>query len=296
MFEYTYINGRLFPPGRAKIPVRDRGFAYGDGIFETMRSYRGNVFMFSRHLERLFSSLRALRFNYSFDPDEIRKAVEKTLKKNRLLKSDAYIKIMVTRGEHLGDFSFSSKYRPSVIITAKKLEVPSPVSYSDGVDLVSSTITRTSHGNSIHVHKLMNYFENLYAKNEAYSKGAYEAVFLTRDKLVLEGATTNIFVANGNTVYTPPLTQNILSGVTRSVVIALCRDNGIRVRERKLHYRDLIAAGEVFLTNSIIEILPVKKVDIHCIKKQVPGDLTSGLINLYRLAVLKDAKEIILQA
>lgn len=288
MFEYTYINGRLFPSIKAKIPVNDRGFLYGDGVFETMRSYRGNIFMFSLHLDRLFNSLKALKFNLNFDKGNIKEAVSKALLKNRLHKGDAYIKIMVTRGEHRGDFHFSSKYRPSVIIITKKLK-PYPVElYSNGVDIISSTISRSAMGNSIYVHKLMNYFENLYAKNEAYSKGAYEAVFLTRDKLVLEGATTNIFMANGNTVYTPPLTQNILPGVTRSVVIALCRDNGIRIREKKLHYRDLIAAGEVFLTNSVAEIMPVKKVDIHCVRKPVPGDMASSLINLYRLAVLKD--------
>ena len=134
----------------------------------------------------------------------------------------------------------------------------------------------------------MNYFENLYAKNEALSKNAYEAFFLTVDKLVLEGAVTNIFIVRNDVVYTPSLSQNILPGVTRSAVIGLCRENDIKVRERKIHYRDLIDASEVFLTNSVIEILPVKKVDIHSIRGPVPGEITSRLVNLYRLAVLKN--------
>ena len=288
MFEYAYINGKLFLSGRAKIPVSDRGFAFGDGVFETLRSYRGNIFMFSRHLDRLFTSLRALRFNYDLNKDHIREAVEKTLKKNRLLKSDACIKIMVTRGEHLGDFSFSGKYNTSLIIITKKLQIPPPVFYSRGVDLVSSTIKRTPAGNPAYTHKLMNYFENLYAKNEALLKNAYEAFFLTAGKLVLEGAVTNIFLVRGRTVYTPSLSQNILPGVTRSTVIGLCRENDIKVREKKIHYRDLIDAMEVFLTNSIIEILPVKKIDIHSIRGSVPGDISSRLVNLYRLAVLKN--------
>lgn len=288
MFEHIYINGKLFLSTRAKILVTDRGFAFGDGVFETLRSYRGNIFMFSCHLDRLFGSLRALRFKYGFDRDHIREAVEKTLKKNRLLKSDAYIKIMVTRGEHRGDFSFSGKYNASLIIITKKLQVPPPALYSRGVDLVSSTIKRISTRNPAYTHKLMNYFENLYAKNEAFLKNAYEAFFLTADKLVLEGAVTNIFIVRGRKIYTPSLSQNILPGVTRSAVIDLCRENDIKVREKKTHYRDLIDAGEVFLTNSVIEILPVKKVDIHSIRGLVPGDLTSRLINLYRLAVLKN--------
>ncbi len=288
MFGYTYINGRLFPPGRAKIPVNDRGFLFGDGIFETMRSYRGNVFMFFHHLDRLFYSLKALKFNLNFDKEDIKEAVNRTLTKNRLHKGDAYIKIIVTRGAHQGDFHFSSKYRSSVIVITKKLKPYPTELYCDGVNIISAAISRPALGDSIYVHKLINYFENLFARDHAHSQGAFEAVFLTGDKLVLEGATTNIFMANGNTVYTPPLTQNILPGITRKVVLDLCRENNIRVREKKLHYRDLIAAGEVFLTNSVAEIMPVKKVDIHCVKKPVPGDLTSGLINLYRSAVLKD--------
>ncbi len=289
MFEYIYINGRLFLSAMAKIPVSDRGFAFGDGLFETLRSYRGNIFMFSRHLDRLFGSLRALRFEYSFDRDHIREAVEKTLKKNRLLASDAYIKIMVTRGEHTGDFSFSGKYDASLIIITKKLQVPPHAFYSRGVGIVSSTIKRISTRNPAYTHKLMNYFENLYAKNEALLKNVYEAFFLTDDKLVLEGAVTNIFIVRGRTVYTPSLSQNILPGVTRGIVTGLCRENDIKVREKKLYYRDLIDAREVFLTNSVIEILPVKKVDIHSVRGPVPGDITSRLVNLYRLAVLKDA-------
>ncbi len=286
MFEYTYINGRLFSSGRAKIPVSDRGFAFGDGVFETLRSYRGNIFMFSRHLDRLFTSLRALRFNHSFDKDHVIAVVEKTLKKNRLLKSDAYIKIMVTRGEHLGDFSFSGRYNNSLIIITKKITAPSPALYSRGVDIISSTIRRISTRNPVYTHKLMNYFENLYAKNEALSKNAYEAFFLTADKLVLEGAVTNIFIILNRAVYTPSLSQNILPGVTRSAVVDLCRENDIKIREKKLHYRDLINAEEVFLTNSVIEVLPVKKIDIHNVKGSVPGDITSRLVNLYRLGVL----------
>ncbi|MFC2145232.1 aminotransferase class IV [Actinomycetota bacterium] len=285
MFEYIYINGKLFSSGRAKIPVSDRGFAFGDGVFETLRSYRGNIFMFSRHLDRLFSSLRALRFNYDFDEDHIREAVEKTLKKNRLIESDSYIKIMVTRGEHLGDFSFSGRFNNSLIIITKKLQAPPPIFYSRGVDLVSSTIKRVSVRNPVYTHKLMSYFENLYAKNEALSKNAYEAFFLTADKLVLEGAVTNIFMVKNRTVYTPSLSQNILPGVTRRKVIDLCVENDIKVREKKLHYRDLIDAPEVFLTNSIIEILPVKKIDIHSVRGPVPGDYTSRLANLYRMSV-----------
>jgi branched-subunit amino acid aminotransferase/4-amino-4-deoxychorismate lyase len=133
----------------------------------------------------------------------------------------------------------------------------------------------------------MNYLENLYEKDRAYRLGAFESIFLTRDRLVLEGAATNIFVVKRSTVYTPPLIQNVLGGITRKVILQLCLANGIRIREKKIHYRDLIDAHEAFLTNSMAGILPVKKVDIHEIGNLVPGKITSRLSDFYRLAVKK---------
>jgi branched-subunit amino acid aminotransferase/4-amino-4-deoxychorismate lyase len=132
----------------------------------------------------------------------------------------------------------------------------------------------------------MNYFENLYEKNRAYSQGAFEPIFLTRDKLVLEGATTNIFIVKGAAIYTPPLTQNILGGITRKVILQLCRANRIRTWEKKIHYRDLINANEVFLTNSVAGIIPVKKVDVHKISGTLSGKMTSRISDLYRLAII----------
>ena len=133
----------------------------------------------------------------------------------------------------------------------------------------------------------MNYFENLYEKDRAFSLGAFESVFLTRDKLVLEGTTTNIFMVKRSTVYSPPLTQNILGGITRKIILQLCRANRLKTWEKKIHYRDLINAHEVFLTNSVAGIIPVKKVDVHEIGSTIPGKITSRLSDFYKLAIEK---------
>ena len=122
--------------------------------------------------------------------------------------------------------------------------------------------------------------------------GAYESVFMTRDRLVLEGSTTNIFLVRRSTVYTPPLTQNILGGITRKIVLQLCRANGIRISERKIHYRDLINADEVFLTNSVAGIIPVRKVDVHRIGGRIPGRITSRLAELYRIIIEDNCRKI----
>jgi branched-chain amino acid aminotransferase len=173
------------------------------------------------------------------------------------------------------------------VIITKKLKAYPEEYYTSGVDIVSSSIKRLDFGEQAYSHKLMSYFENLYEKDRAYSQGAFESVFLTRDKLVLEGSTTNIFMVKRSTIYTPPLTQNILGGITRKIILQLCKANRIRTWEKKIHYRDLINAHEVFLTNSVAGIIPVKKVDVHEIGSTIPGNMTSRLSGLYRLAIEK---------
>ena len=287
MVDHVYINGRFYTSAKAKISIEDRGFLYGDGVFDTMRSYKGKVFMIYMHLERLFHSLKVLKFNPDFDQRVVIDALYKTIDKSGLSKKDAYIKVMVTRGKHSGPLHFSRDGNCSLVIIAKKLKPYPGEYYADGTDIISSSLKRQDLGEQVYGHKLMNYFENLYEKDRAYSQGAFESVFLTRDKLVLEGTTTNIFMVKRSTVYTPPLTQNILGGITRKVILQLCRANRVRTWEKKIHYRDLINAHEVFLTNSVAGIVPVKKVDVHEIGRTIPGDITSRLSGLYRLAIEK---------
>lgn len=281
MSEYVYIDGRFYRSGKARIPVNDRGFLYGDGIFETMRSYSGSVFMLSSHLDRLFHSLKILKFYPAFNRVHMEDAVLKTLAKNRLARKDAYVKIMVTRGDHSGVLHFNSDSKLRVVIIAKKLISYRDVIYSEGVDIISSSILRQTSGDQAYRHKLMSYFDNLYEKDRAHSQGAFESIFLTSNKLVLEGSTTNIFIVKSSRVHTPALIQNILPGITRRVVLDLCRANSMEVREKKLYYRDLINADEVFLTNSIAEVIPVRKIDTHRLKSRIPGEITTKLMGLY---------------
>jgi branched-chain amino acid aminotransferase len=288
MADHVYINGRFHILSRAKISIEDRGFLYGDGVFETMRSHEGKIFMLFMHLDRLFHSLKVLKFRPGFDRRTVIDALYKTMDRSGLIKKDAYIKIMVTRGKHTGALHFGEGGKCSLVIITKKLKPYPEDYYTGGVDIVSSSIKRQDLGQQLYRYKLMNYFENLYEKDRAYSIGAFEPVFLTRDKLVMEGATSNIFMVKRSTVYTPPLTQNILDGITRKVILDLCRANRIKVRQKKIHYRDLINAHEAFLTNSIAGVIPVKKIDVHELGNDVPGKLTSRLSELYSLAVEKN--------
>ncbi|MEA2015320.1 MAG: aminotransferase class IV [Actinomycetota bacterium] len=282
MFNFIFINGKMAASGRARISVNDRGFLYGDGLYETMRSYKGSVFMLDEHIDRLFHSLKVLKYNLTFDGEHVKEAVRKTINRNNLGRRDAYIKVIVTRGINGRDFHFSSSYKPSLIVIAKNFRNHWADYYTEGIKIISSSVKRPSVGSPIYSHKLINYFENIYAKDEASYKGAQEAIFLTGDHLVLEGASSNIFFVKGNTVYTPPLTQNILPGITRKAVVGLCRENRIRARERKVHYRDFINADEIFVTGSIGEVVPVREVDRFEMGGNVPGKITSKLMALYR--------------
>ncbi len=281
MLKYIFINGKLVIESKAEISINDRGFLFGDGLFETLKSYNGFLFMLDAHLQRLFHSLKILKYNLTFNEQYIKEALKKTIDKNGLGGKDAYIKIIVTRGIHRGDLYFSGKYISNLIIIAKKLISCPEDDYKRGIKIISSIIRRPSMGSPVYSHKLLNYFENLYAKDEAYHNGAKEALFLTRDYLVLEGASSNIFYVKRNTVYTPPLTQNILPGITRKVVMEICRENGIKIRERRIHYREFITAHEIFKTSSIAGVVPIRKVDRFELDGRVPGNITTKLMELY---------------
>ncbi len=286
MTEYVFLNDKYTDSKKVLLPVSsDCGFLFGDGLFETMRAHRGNILALDLHLDRLFSSMRILRYNTDFfTAENIRSAAFKLLLKNNLLGADAYIKIVVARSSYRQKLIFDPESKPFLVIFVKMLTEYPEDFYKNGIKIFTSSIKRNAVGNDIYRHKLINYFENVFAKNEALSNQAQEALFTTRDKVVLEGATSNLFAVKDGRVFTPPATQNILPGITRQLVIEICRKNKIRFSEKRLHYFNLLEADELFLTNSIMEIMPVKKVDSHKIGSGTcPGPLTARIHRLYRL-------------
>ncbi len=285
MTEYMFINNRYTDSKKAAVSISDSGLLFGDGLFETMRAYNGNILAFDMHLDRLFSSMRQLCYGTEFfTPENIRTAAFKLLLKNNLLGKDAYIKIVVARRTYRQKLLFDPGSKPDLIIFVKKLTEYPQDFYKKGINIFPSSIKRNAVGNDIYRHKLVNYFENIFAKNEAAANLAQEAFFMTRDKVVLEGATSNIFAVKDNKVYTSGLTQNILPGITRQLVINLCCKNRIKFSEKRIHYFNLLEADEIFLTNSIMEIMPVKMVGSHPVGSGiVPGPLTTEIRSLYRL-------------
>jgi len=277
MFDFIFLNKKIVSKRSAKISITNSGFMYGDGIFETLKSKRGRILFLPEHLSRFFSTARALRFETGLDRDYIEEAIKRTLKANMLVKCDAYIKIILARGRYKERLDIYSSEKPDLIIMATKIKDPKKKNYS----LVSSTIKRDPFSNELYRYKLLNYFENIFAKNQALRLGADEAIFLTKDRYVLECSTSNIFCVRKRRILTPPLNLNILPGITRQAVIKIAKDQKIRVSERKLHYSDLISSEEIFITNSLLGIMPVSRIDIHDIPEKREDNLTLELTSYY---------------
>ena len=253
----AYLNKKFLPLYRATLPVTDRGLMYGEGVFETMRAYNGVVFLFGKHLARLFRSLKALGIKTKASKMEIGKAVYKLLRKNEL--KDAYVKIIVT---------------PSTLAIYTLPYLPPK---KEGVNLCISTST-LNEKSGIAGHKTLNYLNNLLSRREAERKGCYDAILLNTRGHIAETSSANIFLVKNKKIYTPPKKTGILPGVTREEVIRLARkDLKIPVKETFMGKSALYDADEIFVTNSLVEVLPVVG----------EGPITGNLRRAYTDAVKK---------
>ena len=285
---YIFLNKTIVPESDAVVSVYDRGFLYGDGIYETMRAYNGVVFMLEKHLERLGRSALLTRLDIP-ETGFITDAVCRTMEANKL--SDAYIRVTVSRGKGpIGLDPDLCKEPTFVVITEDFREYPGHL-YSDGVKLVIAK-TRRNLVSAINPRiKSLNFLNNIFAKMEAKEGGAYEAVMLNAEGLIAEGTVSNIFFVKDNVLCTPALDVGVLDGITREMVISLAKKNDIRVSEGKYYPSDLFNATEVFFTNTTSEIMPVSQVELIAYRV---GEISKSLHMLYKeevSAYLKNYRE-----
>jgi len=285
---YIFLNKTIVPESDAVVSVYDRGFLYGDGIYETMRAYNGVVFMLEKHLERLGRSALLTRLDIP-ETGFITDAVCRTMEANKL--SDAYIRVTVSRGKGpIGLDPELCKEPTFVVITEDFREYPGHL-YSDGVKLVIAK-TRRNLVSAINPRiKSLNFLNNIFAKMEAKEGGAYEAVMLNAEGLIAEGTVSNIFFVKDNVLCTPALDVGVLDGITREMVIGLAKKNDIRVSEGKFYPADLFNASEVFFTNTTSEIMPVSQVELIAYRV---GEISKSLHMLYKeevSAYLKNYRE-----
>jgi len=276
----VWINGEFVPKSQAKVSVFDHGFLYGDGVFEGIRSYNGKVFMLDEHLDRLYESAKSIWLTIPMSKEQMKEAVLQTLRVNKL--RDAYIRVVVSRGD--GDLGLDPRKcpKPNVIIITDRIELFPNELYERGIEMVTVSVRRNSPQALNPNIKSLNYLNNILAKIEAINAGKPEGLMLTLDGYVAEGTGENIFIVKRKELFTPPAYKGILKGITRQVVMNLAREMGYPVHETVLTLHDVYTADECFITGTAAEIVPVVKLDDRTIGEGVPGPITKALIQKFR--------------
>ncbi len=287
MAEIIYLNGQLIPRSKAKLSPFDHGFLYGYGLFETMRAYNGHIFRFDRHLARLRHSAQSLGLTHSIlnvveGKQSLETACMETLEANKL--KDARLRLTVSAGE--GDMTPdpSTCPSPTVLITARNLIPLPPEKYESGFKAALSPLRRNSQSPLSRL-KSTCYTENILARMAARAAGCDEAILLNERGYLAEGSTTNIFLANNGELITPSLESGVLPGITREAVLEMARASNIKTMERQVELKELIVAEEAFVTNSILELMPLTWFEGKLIGTGKPGQLTKELLTAYRKLV-----------
>lgn len=290
MGQFIFMNGELVAREDAKVSVYDHGFLYGDGIFEGIRAYGGNVFRLRDHLERLYDSAKGILLDIPYTIEEMTQIVVDTVRANDL--QDAYVRLVVSRGVgNLGLDPFTCG-RPQVIVIAEPLALFPKELYETGLSIVT-VATRRSRSDILNPRlKSLNYLNNILVKIEAHLAGVSEALMLNTEGYVAEGSGDNVFLVKRGELWTPPSYLGALEGVTRNVIVELARQQGIVVHIEPFTRHDVYIADEVFLTGTAAEVIPVVKVDGRVIGDGTPGATTKQLIQLFRDIVRSDGVKI----
>jgi branched-chain amino acid aminotransferase len=274
-----YINGKYVQDKDARISVFDRGLLYGDGVFETMRAYGGVVFKLDEHLERLYRSLKALAIGIPVARARMKRIVCRILERNRL--QDASVKIIVTGGRAGGLLLPSGRTKASTIVYAS-LYAPYPKrAYEKGYRLCMSG-RKLDETSRIAGHKTLNYLSNVLWRREAAQRGFDDVILVNKKGLVSEASSSNVFLVKQGRLLTPSLTSGCLPGITRKTVIGIARLLGHSVAEGNMKVKSIYSAGEVFLTNSLAEIIPVVRIGQKKIGNGGPGPVTKRIMEAFR--------------
>ncbi len=268
--EKVFLNDKLVDIDKAAISVTDSGFLYGAGLFETMRSYNGVVFSLKDHLDRLNFSARSLSIK-TYDREYITDAVYKVLKANKL--TDARLRLTLTGGP----MSKSEQERkPTLVIAATKLQ-PYPAEYYEKGVLVVLCPFKQNTAEPTYGHKTISYFPRMIALNLAHQKRAAEALWFTVDNHLAEGCISNVFLVKDSALYTPPIETPVLAGVARKTVCQTALENSIKLVEKDLYINDVLEADEIFLTNVIMQVMPINSVEKHTVGDGKVGAMTKRL-------------------
>ena len=285
-----YLDGKFVDAAEAKVSVFDHGLLYGDGVFEGIRLYGGNIFRLEEHLERLEYSAKAIMLQMPLTRDELREATCETCRQNGL--TDAYIRLVITRG--VGDLGLAPWLcpKPSIFIIASKISLYPQEHYDNGLAIVTVPTRRIGPAALPATVKSLNYLNNILGKIEAKQFGALEAIMLNDQGYVAECTADNVFIVHKGVIITPSASQGALKGITRGAVIDIASELGIPLRESDMTRYDIWCADECFLTGSGAEVIPVVKLDGRVIGDGKPGPITQRVLAAFRRRVLVEGTRI----
>jgi len=277
----VYVNGRIAPADQAVVPVYDHGFLYGEGVYETLRTYGRRLFLFDRHARRLRRSASMIDLELPFTDEHLLQAIDETMQR-AALADEAYVRVLVTRG--VGELTYDPKATPAptLVVIVKPQVDPPAEAYRDGVHVVIVDIIRNHPGSVNPMIKSNNLMNNALAMQAALRRGAFEGVMRNYRGELTECTTANLFVVRDGVVLTPPLEAGLLPGITREFIFEIGDINGIDVREGVLRDDDLYGADEAFLTSTTREAVPITVVDDRTIGSGTPGPVTMRLLEAFR--------------
>ena len=276
MAEKVFLNDGLTDLNKACVSIRDTGFLYGAGLFETMRSYNGTVFALDEHLHRLFSSIEALAINNTYSRSDIEDAIKAVLVANEL--TNARLRLTLTSGAITGEENLPQS---TLLVTASPITPYPKEYYEKGIKLILSPYRQNPHDPTAG-HKTLSYFSRIFALNFAHTKGGVEAVWFTTSGFLAEGCISNIFLVKDSKIFTPTVQTPVLPGITRKMICRLAEENSIELVEKDLTIDDTLGADEVFITNSIMQVMPVNSLEKHAYGNGKVGTVTKKIAALYK--------------
>jgi branched-chain amino acid aminotransferase len=286
----VYLDGEYVDSKQAKVSVFDHGLLYGDGIFEGIRLYSGNVFRLAEHLERLEYSAKAILLDLPLTRAQLVEATCETCRRNGL--TDGYIRLVVTRG--VGDLGLAPWLcaKPTVFIIASTIQLYPAEHYEKGLAIVTVPTRRINPSALPPTVKSLNYLNNILGKIEARQAGALEAIMLNDQGYVAECTADNLFIVHKGTVLTPSAAQGALKGITREAMFDIAGELGVPIREQNLTRYDVWCADECFITGTAAELMPVTKLDGRVIGDGRPGAVTQRLLAAFRQRVTREGVRI----
>lgn len=283
MAELTYLNGKILPTSEAMVPIEDRGYQFGDAVYEYVASYNGRLFCVEAHLARLQRSMQEIDFP-AVSIENVRNILMSIFKQAQLPRAGVYIQI--SRGVAPRNHAYTNSTEVQVIMTVVELPEAHPLA-ENGAFVITMEDFRWGRCDI----KTVQLLPNTMGKQKALDAGVYDTIFVAEDHTVREATSSNVFIVKDGKVSTHPLTRRILPGITRMVILSACKTLGVPVQECLFKTDELYGADEVFLTGTTTEVLPIVNIDNQTISQGTPGPITRQLYKELRRRALEPEKE-----